>query len=360
MAASPSPTRCHNEAYCFPRADPGCTRGLGEIDFALRPAHAWLAQKAATVATSQVLSANATGTLANTAARYHGARLFGRACDFRHAVHDCSRSPGSITKLRMNMLTAPTSTATWTVELKKNGSNTGLTCTITSASSGKCSTTGSVSYAAGDYASLVSHPGQHPDSHGRVDLGRFRADHGERHDNDRPGRQLLDQLDLCRPAVQRSVAEHRSAAAPSPMCRTAALSIKLYVISTAPGSTGQTIEESTIGRSARARRRRPSCARSRPTRRPATTPRTRSASPALPAATAGDYVTFPAAPSGTPTSVTAVFGARYRPTTTGSFPLMVGLPERRQHGERDVLPAVGRHQRRAPRPRPTPRASPTA
>ena len=106
------------------------------------------------------------------------------------------------------MLTAPTSTATWTVELRKNGSNTGLTCTITSASSGKCSTTGSVSFAAGDYASFIVTPANTPDTTICVDLGRLRADHGERHDNDRPGCQLLEQRDLCRPAVQRSDAGH--------------------------------------------------------------------------------------------------------------------------------------------------------
>src|SRR4051812_38836723 len=105
------------------------------------PAHAWIAQKAAVATTSQVLSSNTTGTLANSAARYM-ALGYSAAPTNSDTQYTLFSVPGTITKLRMNMLTAPTSTATWTIELRKNGSNTGLSCTINSSSSGKCSTTG--------------------------------------------------------------------------------------------------------------------------------------------------------------------------------------------------------------------------
>ena len=57
--------------------------------------------------------------------------------------------------------------------------------------------------------------------------------------------------------------------------------------------------------------------------------------------TPGDYVTFPAVPSGTPTSVTATFGARYRPTTAGSFPLMSVFPSAANTASTTYYPLSG-------------------
>src|SRR3954451_3098021 len=108
----------------------------------------------AAVSGGQVLSSNATSKLSSTAARYlplgYSAML--SSTDVPYTMFPAA---GTITKLRLKILTAPTGTQTWTAELKKNGSATGFSCTVNSSSSGKCSTTGSVSFAAGDYASVV-------------------------------------------------------------------------------------------------------------------------------------------------------------------------------------------------------------
>ena len=294
----------------------------GEADFALRPAHAWLAQKAATVATSQVLSANTTGTLANTAVRYT-ALGYSAAPVSSDTQYTLFSVPGSITKLRMNMLTAPTSTATWTVELRKNGSNTGLTCTITSASSGKCSTTGSVSYAAGDYASLIVTPANTP----TATVASISAVFVPTTANDtimtgRAASFSTSSTYVGLPFSDQSPSIVSSR--PLAYVPDGGTVDQLYVISTAPGSTGQTSKKYDWAISKSATTQTFVCSISADS----TTCNDTSNSFSITGpsgATAGDSLTFPAAPSGTPTSVSA-FGARYRPTTTGSFPLMVVFP----------------------------------
>src|SRR4051812_44313165 len=162
MAASPSPTRFRKMRRILPLAlILAAAAAAGEIHFALGTAHAWLAQKKAAATTSQVLSANAITAFDSTNPRYLplGWSAQVSATDVPYTMFPVA---GAVTKLRFTVVTTPTSTQTWKAELKKNGSTTGLTCTITSASSGKCATTGSVSFAAGDYANIVVTPTNNP------------------------------------------------------------------------------------------------------------------------------------------------------------------------------------------------------
>jgi hypothetical protein len=119
------------------------------------PAHAWIAQKGGAVAsTSQLLLSSSAGNLGSGTADNFlpvGYGALSAAADSNYSVFTAS---GTITAIRAKTVGAPTGAQTWTVTLRKNGSDTGIACTINSGSSSKCNGSGSVAFAAGDYASL--------------------------------------------------------------------------------------------------------------------------------------------------------------------------------------------------------------
>jgi hypothetical protein len=232
----------------------------------------------------------------------------------------------TVTKFRFRVSAAPTSTATWTAELKKNGTGTGLFCTITSASSGKCTATGSVSFAAGDTANYLITPANTPGiTTGSFSTVAVPTTAGDTMMTGRAanfsnsatwvGLPFSDQL----PQI---IASRNLAYLPD-----GGTIDRLYVISSAPGGSGETskLYDWAISRSATSQAT--TCQISADSTTCNDTNGAHAFSVTGPSGgTPGDYVTFPAAPSGTPTAATASFALRYRPTTSGSFPLMAVFP----------------------------------
>jgi hypothetical protein len=127
------------------------------------PVHAWIAQKGGSAAsTSQVLLSSSAGNLGSAANPNYLPVGFGALSATTDSNYSVFSAPGTITTVRAKTVAAPTGAQTWTVTLRKNGSDTALTCTISSGSSSKCNGSGSVSFAAGDYASVKVAPANTP------------------------------------------------------------------------------------------------------------------------------------------------------------------------------------------------------
>lgn len=289
-------------------------------------AHAWLAGKSSiSLGPGIVLSANATASLSSSAVRY-------LPLDYSVSPYTTDvpqtifTSTYTVTKFRFRVLTAPTSTATWTAELRKNGAGTGLSCTITSASSGKCAATGSVLFAAGDYANYLITPTNSPGvTNGSLSTVAVPAVDGDRMLSGRAASFSNSATWVGLPHSDQ--APQVIASRPLAYLPDDGTIDNLYVISSAPGAAGETskLYDWSITKSATAQATTCQIAAD------ATTCNDTNAAHAfavtgISGGAPGDYITFPAAPSGTPTSATATFALRYRPTTSGSFPLIAVFP----------------------------------
>lgn len=125
------------------------------------PSHAWLAGKGSVATSTILLGGGSLTSFSNSADRYLpvGFQLSASSSEILW-----NRMPisGTFKSIRFRVSTAPTSTATWTIVLRKNGADTALTCTITSSDSGTKTCTTDAAITAGDNVSVVVRPTNTP------------------------------------------------------------------------------------------------------------------------------------------------------------------------------------------------------
>ncbi|MGE3783113.1 MAG: hypothetical protein AB7H71_10265 [Alphaproteobacteria bacterium] len=128
------------------------------------PASAWLAQKPSGAApTYQVFMALTHSYPSDTVDNYIPLN-YAAAASATDGPFSVFPVAGTVSTIRVRNIYQPvTGAKTWVITLRKNGSDTALTCTITSASGGVCSFSTPISFAAGDYASIKIHPTGTPD-----------------------------------------------------------------------------------------------------------------------------------------------------------------------------------------------------
>lgn len=284
-------------------------------------ADAWVAQRggSAGTTTTQVLMGLYNSNLSNSADRYSplGFSSGGSTTDQIFTVFPV---PGRITTLRLKLATPPT-TGSHQILLRKNGVDTALTCTITSASSpsGTCSATGSISFAAGDYASLRLHPSGTPTlstaSHSAVFTPTTANDtilpgHGAGFNTSTT--LAINGLALSSPPG--TPANRRNNVFPD-----GGTIDKFYVATNAPGTpaSGQsyayTVDKNTVTQTL-------TCSIVEDATACNDTTHSFSITGAS-GTTAGDDVQMQGAPTGTPAAATGSLAVRYIPTTAGSYPL---------------------------------------
>ncbi|MGD9613853.1 MAG: hypothetical protein AB7H90_01500 [Alphaproteobacteria bacterium] len=272
----------------------------------------------------QALSTNSTASLSTSATRFLPVGYSATPAGSDGAFFVFS-APGTLDLLRVNFPTAPTGAATWTVTLMKNGVATALACTVDSSSSGGGSASGAVSFAAGDYASLRIVPSASPAptaSRASVSLVfmpstagvTLIAAYGTPFSN------------IAENAVQpfhNSIVTSDGSRRQNVFPDGGTIDM-LYVVSTAPGAPASghkydfLVGKNTVDQAL-------TCT----VLEDATSANDTSNSFTVAApsgSTPGDDIQFQATPTGPPTAATVGFGLRYRPTTTGSFPLMCARP----------------------------------
>ena len=233
--------------------------------------------------------------------------------DFKSMVFPVA---GTITSIRARTVTNPAS-GNWTFTLVKNGSDTALTCQITSASSGLCSGSGSIDIAAGDWASIKIDPGA--PSAGSIIATSLIFVPTTANDT------LIPAAGTNFSAASQQAAGPFGNAAVSVVANRRLNVLpdggtldKFYVVSNAPGASTSYAYEiykngvaSGIGGS------------TGNTCIVADANTTCNDAVDSVSVSASDDISFAGTPTNTPAAATAGFGLRYRPTTTGSFALMV-------------------------------------
>lgn len=287
------------------------------------PANAWIAQKTAAPApgTSQVLLTTASATLNSLTERFLPVG-YSAAPAATETLYGVVPAPGAFTGIRMYVNTAPTGSGEWDVVLRNNGVDTALTCKITSATSAKCTGTGSVAFAAGDRPSLVVRPTGNPSaSRGSISLVFAPAAANDTI--------LMAQLVGANNTTEQAVTPFSNGAPGLALNRRdnafpdGGTIDLLHVVSNAPGAG--TSYAYAVNRNAVTTTPQVNC----PIADTATSCNDASDSFSVTGpsgSTAGDDLQFVMTPAGSPAVPTAGYGARYRPTTAGSFALMTGRP----------------------------------
>ena len=127
------------------------------------PAHAWLAQKRSGTPTYQVFMSLTHSYPSDTVDNYIPLN-YTAAASATDGPFTVFPVAGTVSNLRVKNVYQPaTGAKTWVFTVLKNGSDTALTCTITSASSNVCNLNTPITFAAGDYASIKIHPTGTPD-----------------------------------------------------------------------------------------------------------------------------------------------------------------------------------------------------
>lgn len=282
---------------------------------AAAPAHAWLAQKAATAAGTTTLLFSGTPSGVSTDVYLP----VGYSGDTAASTSNFSMLAvaGNFTEIRAYAQVAPTSTQTWAITLQKNGSDSALTCTITSATSQKCSGTGSIAFAVGDYAALKLDASNSPNASRIKIVLVFTSTTA----NETP---LMAQG----VTMSNSATQAVNVSSNSPPGAVAARRWNgfpddgtvdhFYAQSNAPGagtSYAYTVVKNGSGTTA-------TCSIADTATSCNDTTHSFSVTGAS-GSTKGDDVLFQGAPTSTPASATAAFGARYVPTTAGRFAIML-------------------------------------
>lgn len=281
---------------------------------AASPAGAWLAQKApGGAATEQVLLGGLLNTASGSADTFIPANMMALpvAAD---DVFSVIAAAGSMTEMRARTNgTDPTGAQTWTVTLRKNGADTALACTIGSGSSGVCSSSTAVSFAAGDYASVKITPSGSP-TVTRLQVA-FVFQPTVANDtviSSYAGNGFSNSATQAQMAGSNNTSLNLPSTRRYPPFPDGGTIDKLYVVSNAPGagtSYAYTIDKNGSTTTA-------TC-----TIADAATACNDTANSF--SVTAGDDVQTQAAPTATPVSAVAGIGFRFVPTTAGYFPLLL-------------------------------------
>ena len=297
---------------------------------ATTPARAWLAQGGSVVTTSQVLMTAATSGASASADNFLPVNYAAipNATDDKYTVFPVA---GTITTMRVRVNgTAPTGVQSWTVTLRKNGSDTTSECIVNSSSSSVCSISSSVSFAAGDWGNVRLRPTNSPTT-ARLQVA-FNFQPTTANDTFVSGFGPAFSASATQAGVPNSSQSTSSVVNRRiPVFPDGGTIDRLFIVSNAPTGAGKYYDY-TIDQNG---------STTAVTTRVEDAETTDNDTTHSFSVTAGDDVQVQGAPTGTPTVAAAGFAFRYRPTTTGYFALTYGTINTDQTGTITYLPIVG-------------------
>ena len=343
MAASPSKYTVPDGSAAFPPCWEAAGRSRWRSPPSNIPAEAWIAQKggAAITPTSQVLLGGA-ATTATAADRFFPVGYYQTIATTANNGFVFPVA-GTLSRIRFRANTPPTGTMTLAGTVQINGSSSALTCTITASSSpaGVCAGSTRVAVSAGDYAGMFVDPTNLATA--TIVSVSIAFTPTTANDTIIPSAALIAPFSTS--ATQVTVPFSGNSPTVAASRRNGALPDggtidKLTVASVAPGTaaSGKAYDYTMLKNAAA---QTPTCQILETATSCSDAAHSFTVAGPPNGTTPGDDIEFQAAPSNTPTASNAYSSVRYRPTTTGAFPLMA-IREWRQRDGRYLLSLLRR------------------